>query len=131
MPTKFCTPATETIRHSKSLSYESQTATWLLQDGWEVLLPMIDHGLKTDVVISDGYSFYRIQVKSLETSEETTWVENKWGDAPVDFVVYFSRTSHWGYIMPAFKESRRRLNAPGHIRFHQDAKPFIKAFNRL
>ncbi|WP_194164254.1 group I intron-associated PD-(D/E)XK endonuclease [Agarivorans sp. B2Z047] len=55
------------------MSYESKTATWLLQDGWEVLLPIIDHGLKTDVVKSDGHSFYRIQVKSLET----TWVENK------------------------------------------------------
>ncbi len=86
--------------------------------------------MKTDVVIADGKNFYRIQVKSVDTNDECTLVENKWNDAAIDYVVYFSRQGDWGYITPPFSEDVRELNAPGHIRFHQHPKNFAKAFKR-
>ena len=48
-----------------------------------------------------------------------------------DFVTYFSREDHWGYILKPFKQRTRKLNSAGGIRFHQHHKPFIKAFNRI
>ena len=46
----------------------------------------------------------------------------------IDYVIYFSRTGQWGYITPAFTENRRRLNSPGHIRFHNHQNNFLKAW---
>ncbi|WP_246283214.1 hypothetical protein [Marinifaba aquimaris] len=92
---------------------------------------MIDHDMKTDLLISDGVNFYRIQIKTIETTDETFLVENKWGDAPIDFVIYFSKNSNWGYMLKPFKQKRKRLNSEGHVRFHQHHKPFIKAFNQI
>ena len=103
MPVRNTNPPTESLIHYKSLSYETLAASWLLNDGWDVFLPMIDHGLKTDVVISDGQDFYRIQIKSLESNNENIVVENKWGEATIDYVIYFSRIGNWGYITPAFR----------------------------
>ncbi len=31
-------------------SFENLVVTWLMQDGWQVFVPMLDHGHKTDVV---------------------------------------------------------------------------------
>jgi hypothetical protein len=87
--------------------------------------------MKTDLLIGDGTEFYRIQIKTVESSDENHIVENKWGDANIDFVIYFSRTANWGYIAKPFTEKRKVLNAADNIRFHQHAKPFIKAFNRI
>tara|TARA_R110001583_G_scaffold174017_11_gene328277 strand:+ start:144 stop:422 length:279 start_codon:yes stop_codon:yes gene_type:complete len=92
---------------------------------------MIDHGLKTDVAISDGDTFYRIQVKTLDSHNENMIVDNKWQDANIDYVIYFSRVGNWGYILPPFKQCRKKLNAPGHIRFHQHAKNFVRAFELI
>lgn len=58
-------------------------------------------------------------------------VENKWGEVNIDFIIYFSRTSNWGYIAPAFNESRKRLNSEGRVRFHQHPKNFLKAFTKV
>lgn len=69
-----------TQNHYKQISYETLAASWLTNDGWEVFLPIIDHGRKTDFVISDGANFYRIQIKTVESSEESILVENKWDD---------------------------------------------------
>jgi hypothetical protein len=101
----------------------------LLNDGWDVFMPMIDHGLKTDFVISGGDTFYRIQVKSIVSDDESTVVENKWGKASIDYVIYFSKAGDWGYITPPFRQCRKKLNSKGHIRFHQHPKNFVKAFN--
>ena len=131
MPIKNSNPQNESLKHYKSLSYETLAASWLLNDGWDVFLPMIDHGLKTDFVISDGDDFYRIQVKSLESYDENVFVENKWGDAKIDYVIYFSRGGNWGYITPPFRQRRKRLNAKGHVRFHQHPKNFTKAFQSI
>lgn len=131
MPVRNSTPANQSLQHYKSLSYETLAASWLLNDGWDVFLPMIDHGLKTDFVISDGDDFYRIQIKSIESNDESIVVENKWGNAKIDYVIYFSRTGDWGYITPPFRQNRRRLNTIGHVRFHQHPKNFVKAFKLI
>jgi hypothetical protein len=131
MPVRNSNPANQSLKHYKSLSYETLAASWLLNDGWDVFMPMIDHGLKTDFVISDGDGFYRIQVKSLESNIENVIVENKWGDAKIDYIIYFSRTANWGYITLPFRQCRKKLNSTGHIRFHQHPKNFVKAFNKI
>lgn len=115
----------------KQLSYEQLLAAWLSGAGWEVLIPAIDHGKKTDLVIADDDHYYRIQVKSIESNDESCYVENKWKGVKIDFVVYFSRTAEWGYIAPAFSEPRRRLDHPSNVRFHQHPKHFLKAFARV
>ncbi|GGX90432.1 group I intron-associated PD-(D/E)XK endonuclease [Vogesella alkaliphila] len=115
----------------KQLSYEQLLAAWLSSAGWEVLIPAIDHGKKTDLVIADDDHYYRIQVKSIESNDESCYVENKWKGVNIDFVVYFSRTAEWGYIAPAFSEARRRLDHPSNVRFHQHPKHFLKAFSKI
>ncbi|TFH08323.1 MAG: hypothetical protein E4H07_07860 [Nitrosomonadales bacterium] len=115
----------------KQLSFESLVASWLTFDGWEVLIPAIDHGKKTDLVVADGSSYYRIQVKSIESRYEATFVENKWKGSKIDYVIYFSRNEEWGYITPAFQECRRKLNSLGHIRFHKHQTNFLKAFKKV
>jgi len=44
-------------------------------------ITIIDHYMKTDLLVSDGNNFYRIQVKTIESHDESHVVENKWGDA--------------------------------------------------
>lgn len=130
MPVKNSPIKKPTLAAHKQLSYEQLVASWLTSDGWEVLIPVIDHGKKTDLVVSDGDSYYRIQVKTVESSTETIKVENKWKGAKIDYVIYFSRSRDWGYIAKAFKEDRKRLDAPEHIRFHYHPKNFLKAFSK-
>lgn len=129
MPIKAIVPSIPAQKTYKSISYETLLASWFLQDGWEVFMPLIDHGMKTDVLISDGARFYRIQVKSVETLEDDISVESQWGDVDINYVVYFSRIGNWGYIAPPFR-GRRKLNHPEHLRFHQHPKNFIKMFDR-
>ena len=129
MPVKTLHTSSEAKKYYKSISYETLLASWLLQDGWEVFMPMIDHGMKTDVLVSDGNKFYRIQVKSVECFDENTVVTEQWQNTQIDYVIYFSRCSNWGYIAPPFK-GKRRVNHPEHVRFHQHPKNFLKAFGR-
>lgn len=131
MPVKNSNIKKETLAAHKQLSYENLVAAWLTSDGWEVLIPAIDHGKKTDLVIADETNFYRIQVKTVESSDDSITVENKWEDAKIDYVIYFSRTAEWGYIAPAFGEKRKRLNSPDHIRFHNHPVNFLKAFKKI
>lgn len=133
MPIKASELAHSYEKHYHNHSFETLAASWLTADGWEVLVPMIDHGRKTDIVVSDGINFYRIQVKSLESNHESVIVENKWSNADsiIDYVIYFSKSAPWGYIAKAFKEPRRRLNSKGHVRFNQNAKQFNEAFKRV
>jgi hypothetical protein len=86
---------------------------------------------KTDLVIVDDENFYRIQVKSVQTYNESVRIDNKWQGARIDYVVYFSTVGEWGYITPAFAEASRPLNAPGHVRFHKHPTNFLKAFKRI
>ena len=128
MPVKNLPPKDTAAKHYKSISYETLAASWLLNDGWETYLPLVDHGMKTDLIIADGNNFYRIQIKSVDSNDEGFVVENRWDDAAIDYVVFFSRQGDWGYITPPFQEKYRKLNSPGHVRFHQHQKNFTKAF---
>ncbi len=89
MPRMNAIPPLSTKFHFKSISYETLAASWFTSAGWEVLLPIIDHGKKTDLVVADDQNYYRIQIKSLETDNEKTTVCNMWGDVAVDFIIYF------------------------------------------
>lgn len=131
MPVRNSALSQPTLAAHKQLSYESLLASWLVGSGWEVLIPAIDHGKKTDLVIADDTRFYRIQVKSVETSDESTKVDNKWSGSSIDYVVYFSRSADWGYVAKPFKELRRRLNASGHVRFRLQPESFMKAFESI
>ncbi|MBQ0784434.1 MAG: hypothetical protein KBT66_09410 [Amphritea sp.] len=131
MPVKNVTRTPDASQYYKNVSFETLAASWFSSDGWEVLMPLVDHGMKTDLVIADQSNFYRIQIKTIDAVSEEVMVENKWGDVNIDFIVYFARNSNWGYIAPTFNESRKRLNSKGHVRFHQDQKPFIKAFAQI
>lgn len=131
MPIKNSSIRKESLAVHKQLSYENLVSAWLTSDGWEVLIPAIDHGKKTDLVVADDTNYYRIQVKTVESSVDSITVENKWKGAKIDYVIYFSRTAEWGYIAPAFTENRKRLNSPDHIRFHNHPANFLKAFRKI
>lgn len=102
-----------------------------MHDGWQVFLPVLDHAHSTDMLISDGPNFYRIQVKTVDASSEGQQIDNKWKDSDVDLVIVFARNSNWGYVFPAFENNRCRLNAEGHIRFQQSRTQFLKAFHTI
>ena len=121
----------ETLAAHKQRSYEQLLSSWLSSAGWEVLIPVIDHGKKTDLIAADLNNYYRIQVKSLETADDNVKVENKWKGAKIDYVVYFSRSGNWGYVVPAFEQNHRRLKDPSHIRFIKDNREaFLSAFEQ-
>lgn len=131
MPIKNCILKQTTLAAHKQLSYEQLAAAWYLSDGWEVLIPAIDHGKKTDLVIADDSNYYRIQIKSIDTKDESITVENKWKGSKIDYVIYFCRSADWGYIAPAFNQESKKLNSPDHIRFHAHPIPFLKAFKKI
>ena len=131
MPIKNTIRTAPAQQHYKSISFETLVASWLVSDGWEVYLPVIDHDMKTDLIVVDKHNFYRIQVKSLDTRKENIQVENKWGGVRIDYIIYFSRSSNWGYIARPFRQRKKRLNADDHVRFHKDCKPFLKAFEQI
>ena len=115
----------------RNCSFESLSATWLLQAGWQVFLPLLDHGHKTDLLVSDGPKYYRLQVKTIEAQDEHTEVDNRWKGSNVQYVVYFARASNWGYIIPAFTTNRKRLDCAGGQRFQQTRDSFLKAFHAV
>ena len=131
MPVRNAAIKETTLAAHKQLSYESLLAAWLLGDGWEVLIPVIDHGKKTDLVVADDNLYYRIQVKSIQSANEAVTVKNQWQGAKIDYVVYFSVQGEWGYLTPAFPEPSKLLNSPGHIRFHKHPTNFLKAFRKI
>lgn len=131
MPTRKTATKKGTHAILKNAAFESRVISWLMQDGWEVFTPMLDNGHQTDILISDGPNYHRIQVKTVEAKGEDHKVDNRWKDSHVDVVVFFARNSTWGYVMPAFKVNARRLNYEGHQRFDQNKKDFLKAFHKL
>lgn len=102
-----------------------------MQDGWQVFIPILDNGHQTDLLISDGPHYYRVQVKTVDATSEAHVVENRWSQSNLDCVVWFARNSNWGYVTPAFAQNRRKLNAEGHLRFQQTKAQFLKAFHAL
>ena len=71
-------------------SFESLVVSWLMRDGWQVFIPILDNGHKTDLLISDGPKYYRIQVKTVDAATESVVVENRWPESNLDCVVYNS-----------------------------------------
>ena len=131
MPTRKTATKKGTHAVLKNAAFESRVISWLMQDGWEVYTPMLDNGHQTDILISDGPNYFRIQVKTTETSNEEHKLANRWKRSQVDVVVAFAKKSNWGYVMPAFAVNSRRLNFEGHERFTQSKNSFLKAFHKL
>ena len=52
--------------------------SWLMQDGWQVFLPTADHGHSTDILISDGPNFFRIQIKTIREANKHHVVQSCW-----------------------------------------------------
>lgn len=130
MPVRQTALKEQTLSQYKNHSYEFLLLSWLLSNGWDASMPSLDIYAKTDIQILDGRTVYRIQVKSLDSANDNIVVDNKWDDADIDYVIYFSRNAEWGYIIPAFKEKRRNLKSDNHIRFHQHPTNFLKAFSK-
>lgn len=131
MPRRMTATKEGTRKAMKNVSFESQVAGWLMQDGWQVFTPLLDNGHSTDLLVSDGPHYYRIQIKTVEASGDDHYIENKWKDSDLDVVVVFARNSNWGYVMPAFTTNRRKLNFEGHQKFQNNMKEFLKAFHKL
>ncbi len=131
MPTRKTATKAQTHQAMKNASYESRLVSWLMQDGWQIFTPILDHGHQTDILISDGPNYHRIQVKTVEVRSEGQIIENRWKASHVDIVVYFARNSNFGYITPAFPENGRKLNADGHIKFMKNKNSFLKAFHQF
>lgn len=131
MPTRKTITKAATRQVLKNISYESRVVSWLLQDGWQIFTPVLDHGHQTDILISDGPNYYRIQIKTVEVTGNSHVVENRWKNSNVDVVIFFARNSNWGYITPAFSENKKKLNASGHQRFEKNQKSFLKAFHKF
>ncbi len=117
---------------SHNISYEILAASWLMQEGWEVYMPLLDHH-KTDILIAEGQRYYRIQVKTV--ASDTQCIENKWKDSSIHYVLVFVRKNEvgsefFGCVMPAFSENTRRLDHKEHYSFKSKTQ-FLKAFRKL
>lgn len=114
------------------MAFENQVVTWLMQDGWQVFTPVLDHGHKTDILISDGKRYFRIQIKTIDANKgKGQEVQNMWETACIDFIIYFARNGEWGYVVPAFSEKKKILNAPEHKMFLLKRKEFLTAFHTV
>ena len=131
MPRRLTATKDGTLQTLKNTSYEMKVVGWLMQDGWQVFTPVLDNGHSTDILISDGPNYHRIQIKTVDAASEDQWVENKWKDSHVNVVIYFARNSNWGYVVPAFSTSRKKLNTEGHIKFADSKNEFLKAFHKI
>jgi hypothetical protein len=130
MPRRQSQTKPDTLQAMKNTAYESRAISWLMQDGWQVFTPVLDHGHQTDILISDGPNFHRIQIKTVAAKGDNHIVHKAWeDDCLVLVVVYFARNSNWGVIAPAFTEKTRRLNHEGHRRFEQNKKEFLREFH--
>ena len=65
MPRRLTKTKPGTHQALKNTAYEIRLVSWLMHDGWQVFLPILDHGHSTDILISDGPNYYRIQVKTV------------------------------------------------------------------
>ena len=131
MPRRMTATKTGTHQVLKNSSFESLVVSWLMQDGWQVFTPILDNGHQTDILISDGPNYHRIQVKTVEAAGEDHELENRWKDSNVDVIIAFARNGNWGYVMPAFTQNKRNLNFKGHQKFVQNKNEFLKAFHKI
>jgi hypothetical protein len=101
MPKRTTGLTDEHARLHKNHAYELLVATWLMQDGWQVFTPLVDAAHAVDLIASDGPKSYRLQIKSVKSQDEASYVPNCWKERHIDFVIYFAQRSNWGYVCPA------------------------------
>lgn len=131
MPRRMTATKAGTRQALQNVSYESEICAWLMQDGWQVFTPVLDNGHSTDLLVSDGPSYYRIQVKTVDGKSEDQFIYNRWKDSEVDVVIVCARNSNWGYVLPAFAPNKRKLNHKGHMKFVHNKNAFLKAFHKV
>lgn len=111
-------------------SFESLAVSWLMYDGWQVFTPMLDNGHKTDILISDGAQYFRIQIKTFDANKGVEHiVSNEWKEIKIDYIIYFARNGEWGFIAPAFSKSHIKLDDEKNKRFELKRNSFLKAFH--
>jgi len=130
---KRSTPHKEgTQRYLENCSFEVLCAHWFVKADWQVFTPLFDHGHHTDLLVSDGPNYFRIQVKTVENGSEKLELENKWANSDVHYVAVFAKNSTWGIVFPAFPEEKRKLKDTGGIKFDRNKTgSFMKAFHSL
>lgn len=131
MPRRLSAITKQTHQTLKNTSRENEVISWLMYDGWQVFTPVLDNGHKTDILISDGNLYYRLQVKTVDATDEGHKIENRWKESSIDVVICFARNSNWGYVLPAFSENTKKLNSDEHQRFNDNRKEFLTAFHKL
>ena len=133
MPRRLTQTPEKTHLTMRNIAFESQVVTWLLHDGWQVFTPVLDKWHKTDILISDGQQYFRIQIKTISATKgkKNIDIENVWKDAPIHYVIYFAREGEWGYIVPAFSEEKRPLEHAEHKFFELKRKEFLTAFHTI
>ena len=132
MPKRTTPHKAGTQRYLQNCSFELLCAHWFVKADWQVFTPLFDHGHSTDLLVSDGPNYFRIQVKTVEASPEDLEIENRWSESNVHYVVVFARNSSWGIVFPAFSESKRKLKDVGGAKFQLTrASSFMKAFHSL
>lgn len=129
MPKRACGLSAANARLHKNHAFELLVATWLMDAGWQVFMPLLDAAHAVDLIASDGPNTYRLQVKSIESQDEHCLVKNAWKGKHIDFVIYFTQRSNWGYVCPAFESTQKRLDDPAHKRFEKVEKSFLTAFH--
>lgn len=69
MPRRMTATKGGTHKALKNSSFESLVVSWLMQDGWQVFTPVLDNVHQTDILISDGPNYHRVQVKTVEVQK--------------------------------------------------------------
>jgi len=132
MPRRHTPVSPETHQTLKNMSYESQVISWLMYDGWQVFTPVLDNGHQTDILISDGPNYCRIQIKTIAATGEDQLIKNQWQGSHVDCIIYFARNSSWGYVVPVFEAPKIPLNHSMNARFESHSRTqFLKAFHSV
>lgn len=129
MPKRASGLSEANARLHKNHAFEMLVATWLMDAGWQVFTPLLDAAHAVDLIASDKPNSYRLQVKSIESQDEHCLVKNAWKRKHIDFVIYFTQRSSWGYVCQAFDSNQKRLNDPAHRRFEKNEKSFLAAFH--
>lgn len=102
-----------------------------MHDGWEIYAPMLDYGHKTDLLISDGPNFHRLQIKTFTSTRQNQHIQNCWQGSNVDLLVLFARNGDWGILAPAFKERSRKLLHDTHRKFKRTRRDFLRHFHQM